>query len=247
MSCTYRDRNETILAYVRQELNAQTQEVFEEHYFACEECASDVLFYEKSLLVMQGQGGIVFARPKQRRVELLTTVQLFLNRLAGKLALQWGEGGAVRAFAGYALLIVFLSASSFGLYHASGFSSSHREVDAGVAPLGVTTPLNAPEIDHIAWKQDLILTQDPALQARLEAIRRAYENEKNYAAAGEGLAELLNANAPLDARARLFVAVCLIKQNRKEEATGQLETLSLDPAAPGHAQAQTLLQQIQKK
>lgn len=247
MSCTNRDRNETILAYVRQELNAQAQEVFEEHYFMCEECASDVLFYEKSILAMQGQGGIVFARPKQRRLEWLTRLQLFINRWTGKLELLWGEGGTVRVLAGYALLIVFLSGSTYWLFHVSGLNFSNREMDAVVAPGLTPSPRDEQKSEHIEWRQGLLLSEDSALQARLDTIRRAYEDEKNYAVAGEGLAQLLNTDASIDARARLFFAVCLMKQNRIVEAKGQLEMLSLDPAAPYHAQVQTLLQQLQQK
>jgi len=249
MSCTFRDRSETILAYVRQELNSEAQEAFEEHYFVCEECASDVLFYEKTLLAMQGQGGIVFARPPKRRHEFLASIQHLVNRWNGKFALVWGEGGAVRALAGYALLIVFLGSSSFWLLKAARTSSeaNRHEVDAVVVPSLVTAPHDAPPATHLDWPQNLQLTENPALQARLEAIQRTYQIDKDYQTAGEALARVISATVEISDDLKIFLAVCLINQNRSAEATGLLKTITSNSSSSYRTQAENLLQQLQKK
>jgi hypothetical protein len=248
MSCTFRDRNETILAYVRQELNFTAQEAFEEHYFICAECASDVLFYEKTLLAMQGQGGIVFARPKQRRREFWASLQHLLNRWSGKLDLVWEEGGALRAFAGYALLIIFLGSSSFWLLkNAGSFGPNRQETDAAIAPALVPAPSPAGLTTHLDWPEELKLSEEATVQARLESIRRTYQIDKDYEAAGQALSEVINATAKINDDVKIFLAVCLINQKRRPEAAGILQTLTSSSSSSYRPQAENLLRQLQKE
>ncbi|MEK7727831.1 MAG: zf-HC2 domain-containing protein [candidate division KSB1 bacterium] len=244
MSCTYRDRNETILAYVRQELNSETQEAFEEHYFICAECASEILFYEKTILAMHGQGGIVFAHPKQHRLEFIASMQYQFNRWIRNLALAWSEGGAIKAFVGYALLVVFLSSTSLGLLKIIGGSGTNlHEMDAVVAPTPMKTTLPAATSTHFDWPQDLKLTENPTLQAALDEIQPIYQNDKNYKSAGEALSRFLNTDLKIHDELKLFLSVCWFKQGRKEEAMTLLASIN----SPLSSSGQAFLQQLRKK
>ncbi len=232
MSCNYSGRDETVLAYVRQELNPEAQEAFEAHYFVCEECATEVLFYEKTVLTMQGQGGIVFTRSKQSRFEWLVTMQHFINRWSESLAGALGSGGSIRAVAGYAVLVVFLSAGSFWLIKATNPSprSSAEKLPSAFATLAPETTHN-PSLQkksrnkiHLDWPRDLKMTNDLALQARLDAIQPIYQVQRDYEAAGDSLAFL--ADDFSGESSKLFLAVCLSNQEEHEsEAIALLETL----------------------
>ncbi len=246
MSCTYRDRTETILAYVRQELNIEAQEAFESHYFICEECASEVLFYEKTVLAMRGQGGIIFARPKQQRLESIARIRHFVYRWSKNLSLVLGEGGAVRVLAGYALLIIFLGVSSFFLIKATGSPSQVATGDlsavapAATTPLGISSP-QTPAPIHINWPQNLKLTNNTGLQARLDSIQTIYEVQKDYKAAGNALASLEKTLAKHEEQIKIFLAVCLINQSRTQEAATLLNPLARDASSQYAKLAQDLL------
>lgn len=237
MSCTYHDRNATMLAYVRQELTPEAQEAFEEHYFVCEECASEVLFYEKTTLAMRGLGGIVFARPKHS-FEFLASAQYLLNRWRRNFALIWEEGGTVKALAGYVLLIVFLSSGSlFLLKYMTPTSVKHiLESDSSMAPTRTVTQ----SITHLDWPPNLKLTDNPELQIELNAIQPLYQTQRDYPAVTTALERLINSNSDASQDLKIFLAVALAKQNRKAEASALLETLAI-PLPPT---AQTLWQEL---
>lgn len=248
MPCTYRNRAETVLAYVRQELNPQAQEAFEAHYFVCEECASEVLFYEKAVLTMQGQGGIVFARAKQKRMEAFSRIYHVLSRASTNWG--FGEGGAVRALAGYAILIIFLSASSLGLLKLMDDSSTTALQPppdmVAASPLGISSSgVNTP-VTHVDWPQNLQLTADAAWLPRLESIRELYQSQKNYSAAENALAQLPDTLAGTDA-VQLFLAVCKIQQNKKAEAELHLAAIATKPHSAYRQQAKNLLHLLSKK
>ncbi len=230
MSCTYHDRNETMLAYVRQELTPEAQEAFEEHYFVCEDCASEVLFYEKTTLAMRGLGGIVFARPK-RSHEFLASAQYLFNRWRRNFALVWEEGGTVKALAGYVLLIVFLSSGSlFLLKYMTPTSVKHMlESDSSLAPAHTVTQ----SITHLDWPPNLPTTDDPELQIELNAIQQLYQTQRNYPAVAAALERVINSTPDINQDLKIFLAVAWAKQNRKAEAKALLETLPspLSPAA----------------
>ena len=250
MSCTYRDRTETLLAYVRQELNPEAQEAFETHYFACAECAEEVLFYEKTTMTMQSHGGIVFARPKQHRLESITALQHLINRWSKRLGLVLGEGGAARVLAGYALLIVFLSASSFWLFKAAGSSSKENthEVVSAVAPPLIPAHPTSPLSFHLDWPHNLKLTDDPLLQTQLNTIQPIYQTQKDYKAASEALTNFLK-TAPQahEEGVKLYLAVCWMNQNLKSEASELLQAIEQNASSLYRSQAQLVLLQLKKE
>lgn len=237
MSCTYHDRNETMLAYIRQELTPEAQEAFEEHYFICEECASDVLFYEKTTLTMRGQGGIVFARPK-RGHELIASIEYAFNRWRRNFALIWEEGSTAKALAGYALLIIFLSTSSLLLLQYLPHTSTRNfgEMDSGFTP----TRNKTQNVAHLDWPAHLKLTTNSELQIELAAIQSIYQEQRNYAAASVALERIVSSKVEVNAELKVFLAACWAQQNRKAEAKTLLESIS----APLPPSAQKLLQNL---
>jgi len=248
MSCTYRDRTETILAYVRQELNIEAQEAFESHYFICAECASDVLFYEKTVLAMQGQGGIIFARPKQQRLESIARIRHFIYRWSKSLSLVLGEGGTVRVLAGYALLIIFLGVSSFFLIKVAGSPSQVATRNSDPVAPAATTPLvlsssspNVPSPIHVEWPQNSKLTNNSILQKRLDSIQTIYQVQRDYQAAGEALESLEKTLSKREEQVKIFLAVCLINQGRTQEAITLLNPLARDASSQYNKEAQDLL------
>lgn len=110
MSCTYHDRPEVFLAYVRQELPEQAQEDFEAHFLGCEECSREVFLMEKATLAMGHHGALIFARTPQALFPLSLSETMQKARYwFGNVAVAWFQEH-LPAVAGYVLLAVALGA-----------------------------------------------------------------------------------------------------------------------------------------
>ncbi len=230
MSCSYRNRIDTVVAYVREELPPEEQEAFETHYFDCEECAREVLLMEKTTLAMQHHGHYLFAPAYNHQVGFLTR---WTDRLAlggEKLSLHLGWTRVVINFAAmftFAVAGYWLFQKIEGLLH-SGEADSYIRTEGFFTRAGFDR-----NITKFAWPADFSPGSDPALRDRLHALRESYRNQE-YLAVAQQL-EKLSEEYPHDLQTGLLRGVCLFKAGKLEEAMQQLSAVTPQHGAPAGA------------
>lgn len=226
MPCTYEDRLEIIAAYVRHQLPEQAQESFEEHYLGCDECSHDLLLLEKTALVMQRHGDLIF----QRRHRTPAILRNFLHRKThdsiGALAVHWLRAHGP-ALAGYAVLVLVLGAGYFWLdryQHTAGDESPGHYDEAGTAGPSFSAGETPADLRQPQWPASSVAgVADPALVEIWEKARAAYEQQQ-YEQALPLLEQLAQA-LPDQPRLLLFQGVSLLRIGKLEAARAVLQDL----------------------
>ena len=231
MSCSYPNRLDTVVAYVREELPPEAQDAFESHYFDCADCAREVFLVEKTTLAMKRHGHYIFAPAYAHQAS-------FLTRCADRLALNWEKlslhMGRTRLLLNYAVLIVLASA---GVWLFQKMDGLLQGPDKGGQLVNLEGFFSGPGVDKNAakfsWPDDFSAVGEPALRAELQALREAYEHQE-YLAVASSLASLAE-KYPYEMEIGVLRGISLFKAGRLEEAVTQLSAITPQHGAPASA------------
>jgi len=223
MSCEYHSRLDHIARYVREELNEDEQEKFEEHYLGCDACLQSLKFVQKTAVTMQHYGASIFAPQPIRHFVLsdnwVGAIKTWWDDLP--ISAQWKS--AAPAFAMYLLLIGALSLG----YHFSSKIKGHslpHESDATLSG-GTNTGFS---LQHLPWTIAKESAGDTALFNRLTAIQANYQKQQ-YALAADRLVEVVR-DFPGSNDARLFLGINQLHNDQTPEASANLnEVLKSNP------------------
>ncbi len=224
MKCPYRNQFDKIVAYVREELPPEEQEAFEAHFLGCDECAHNVLWVQKTALLMERHGQYIFAPAYAPDAGILAR---YADRFAhGFERLSWSLGKWRPAF-NYAALILIVTTVVW-LFHEAEKTLHESGDDANFKAFLAGKGGSAPIPPAFDWPDDFPAISDARLRQRLNTLYPLYRKAQ-FAAVADSL-ELFANHYPQEPQIQMLWGIVLLQNRKFEKAVQRLSPLAKEEA-----------------